>query len=242
MLKQATAAGALTCVLAACGGTGGAPGPSDSGRPASTPAAPPAPAAVVEGWGPLTRRLAAPAGRPPAQRLADCGRGWRPEFRVFTAGPAVGPLRRNSTERRCRRLSAAVAADPGQDAERHRDVYVSSVYGSCDSGGDVACAPPGEVQSLPACESTPGASRQAPDGPPFPFRRLRVRGAPAAAFEDRLEIYTGTTTVVLYGDERFQRTLAGSLRSDDGEVGAGDPLPLPVRGVLDDRLTCAYGA
>ena len=69
----------------------------------------------------------------------------------------------------------------------------------------------------------------------------RVRGAPvlqnqgAGAFE----IYTGSTTIVIYANDwRAATRAARQLRSLDGGIAPNSPLPPPVRGALEGRLRC----
>jgi hypothetical protein len=93
-----------------------------------------------------------------------------------------------------------------------RGNYVSFIYGDCTPGTDSGCAPPLEVQTAPACERN--ASLYSPH---FPRKRLRLRGVPGAYFaplDERLELYTGDATVVIFGRERKQVFAAArALRS-----------------------------
>ena len=120
--------------------------------------------------------------------------------------------------------------------------YVSFVYGECDARDEVGCAPPGEVQVWPACVRNPAAyaRNRSPVAPrPVPST---IRGVPAAGFEDghRLEIQTGTSTVVVFGHTpQFARALAAELRGVNVAVERGAPLPPPAPGVLDGSLSCA---
>jgi hypothetical protein len=68
-----------------------------------------------------------------------------------------------------------------------------------------------------------------------------VRGVPAAFFEGgaRLEIYTGDSTVVIFGSGRAQVIrIANTLRGLNVSVGAGEPLPRPEPGALEGTLAC----
>jgi hypothetical protein len=68
-----------------------------------------------------------------------------------------------------------------------------------------------------------------------------VRGVPAATFEDgqRLEIQTGKSTVVIFGDSpEFVRALASALRGLNNGVPAAAALPQPANGALDGTLAC----
>lgn len=120
--------------------------------------------------------------------------------------------------------------------------YVSFIYGECEAVSETGCAPPGEVQVWPACVRNPAryaANRSplSPESQPTP-----VRGVPAASFEEghRLEIQTGTSTVVVFGHSpEFVRTLASALRGVSNGVTADVALPPPAVGALNGELACA---
>jgi hypothetical protein len=118
--------------------------------------------------------------------------------------------------------------------------YVSFVYGDCTPGDDAGCAPPAEIQVWPACRRHPalygGSQPKAPD-----VEHITIRGVPAASLEDgaRLEIQTGRSTVVVFGDSRARaRRVAGALRSVNGSETPGPSLPPPAPGALDGQLVC----
>jgi hypothetical protein len=119
--------------------------------------------------------------------------------------------------------------------------YVSFVYGECEARNEVGCAPPGEVQVWPACLRNPAVyvRNRSPVAPrPVP---ATVRGVPAAIFEDghRLELQTGTSTVVVFGETPpFVRALAAGLRGVNVAIAHGAPLPAPAPGALEGSLGC----
>jgi hypothetical protein len=120
--------------------------------------------------------------------------------------------------------------------------YLSFLYGKCKADGDAGCQPPLEAQNWAACERNLSTYRLTPRGDPVPRKTLTVRGVPAALFEDgfRLEIYTGKTTVVIFGTDASRIRRAGeALRSVDGTVGPQDRLPPPVPGAVQGALKCA---
>jgi hypothetical protein len=146
------------------------------------------------------------------------------EFPVYSAGSAVDGLP----------LVAVLRRDDTAN-------YVSFVYGECDATNETGCAPPAEVQVWPACGRNPSlyAGPRAPVSPvPTP---TTVRGVPAAFFEDgaRLEIQTGASTVVVFGESR-ERVLrvADALRGVNVDVLPGSTLPAPAPGALDGTLRC----
>ena len=68
-----------------------------------------------------------------------------------------------------------------------------------------------------------------------------IRGVPAAFFEDghRLEIQTGTSTVVVFARSRDEvLQVASALRGVNLPVQASDRLPQPAAGALDGKLGC----
>ena len=69
----------------------------------------------------------------------------------------------------------------------------------------------------------------------------RVRGTTAAFFEggSRLEIQTGTTTVVIFAlSKRKALAVARSLRGLNADVSPREPLPPPARGALAGTVRC----
>jgi hypothetical protein len=108
-------------------------------------------------------------------------------------------------------------------------------YGECAAGTDDegGCSPPFDIQNWPAC-----GRNAALYGMPLPLR-VRVRGAPARHFGDRVEIWTGTTDIVIYG--KHAARVASQLRSANHvgpEIGPGDRLPGPAPGAIEGRLRC----
>jgi hypothetical protein len=120
--------------------------------------------------------------------------------------------------------------------------FVNFIYGRCETNGDTGCTPPLEVQVWPACERNLSSYTLTPDGEPLPHADGTVRGVPAALFEDgrRLELYTGSVTVVLFGDSRGQLLRAASvLRGANNHVPADVELPAPAAGALAGKLQCS---
>lgn len=112
------------------------------------------------------------------------------------------------------------------------------IYGTCKPppGPEGGCAPPLAVQNSEICASNPNSY-----GVPARALTQRVRGVPyymnqgAGAFE----LYTGTTTVVIFAsDFEAAKRAAEELRSIDGRIGPRSPLPAPVSGALEGRLRC----
>jgi hypothetical protein len=138
--------------------------------------------------------------------------------------------------RRLRRLDRRPAP------QEFRANYISFIYGTCELVGDAGCAPPIEVQNWPACERNPTTYRLTPRGDPVPHTDLSIRGAPAALFEEgtRLEIYTGRTTVVIFGNDPAQiRRAADVLQSVDGRIKPRQKFPPPDPGAVEGQIKCS---
>lgn len=141
--------------------------------------------------------------------------------------------------------------DPRSRAPVRAD-YVSLKYGTCESSSESGCPAPLEVQTWPACKRNRAMYQLAPDidgdGPakavPYPREDLTVRGVPAAFFDQdsRLELYTGSVTVVLFGTGRNRLlSAAAALHGATEDVTAVKParsLPSPSAGALQGKLGC----
>lgn len=146
---------------------------------------------------------------------ASCG---RPGYERYYAGHAVVQLPLTLADRQCTR---ADGSQPGQDE-------TTFTYGRCATD---ACVSPVQVQTTPLCEkhSALYASGRAER---LPSRRLTVAGVPAVLFETEadgtiLEIYTGRTTISVYGRDRAEvLSLASKLRQpvDENVPALGETL------------------
>jgi hypothetical protein len=158
-----------------------------------------------------------------------------PDFPLYSAGQSFEGLPLSGMTRR---LEARQAPDPV------RANFVSFRYGDCTPGpGEFGCPAPLEIQVWPACERNLSSYSLTPMGDPLPHERVTVRGAPAAFFEggQRLEIYTGSVSVVLFGQSKAQLLrAAASLRGANasGRVMADGRLPAAAAGALEGRLAC----
>jgi len=112
------------------------------------------------------------------------------------------------------------------------------IYGDCSPppGSEGGCPPPIDVQNYEICARNP-------NGYGVPARTLtaRIRGVPYYMNQGAgaLELYTGTTTVVIFANDwSTAKRAAEELRSVDGRIGPRSPLPDPVSGALEGRLRC----
>lgn len=131
--------------------------------------------------------------------------------------------------------------------------YVSYIYGDCTpdvNDDDSYCAFPLEVQSWPACERYRDMYDAGPDMGPLSRTDTSVNGVPAALFDRglRLEIYTGASTIVIFGNDSNQILRAGAavqkvapatpLGTIPTSLISPPVLPGPVPGALDGELVC----
>jgi hypothetical protein len=158
-------------------------------------------------------------------------RGFR-EFPLYSLGDTFEGLPLKAIVRR--------ADEPyvGEDVTAN---FVSFTYGDCFAEGDLGCPFPIEVQVWPACERSRADYALTPEGDALPSEDLRVRGVPAAFYEEglRLELYSGDVTVVIFGLEREQTMRAArALKGVNGALGRGENLPPPAAGALEGELDC----
>jgi hypothetical protein len=149
-------------------------------------------------------------------------------FPVFYAGAEVNG----------HALTAVLREDLGP--LRKNQLSIGFVYGTCEIGSGFdpgGCAPPIEIANEPACARNLGLYVGG-----FPhLRRRTIRGAPAGVLEggSRLEIQTGTTTVVIFAHSKKKAlSVARSLRGLNVDVTAEDPLPEAALGVVEGKVPC----
>jgi hypothetical protein len=128
------------------------------------------------------------------EEALPCTAGDKPiNFEIFSAGTEVAGLSVNQFHRRCERSA------PADEAPANLASYV---YGHCEiPEGQLDCEPPLEIQSFPACERS--LADYTFEGKPLPYRELpSIHGAEvveiAFQFDQRIEVYTGSTTIVIY--------------------------------------------
>jgi hypothetical protein len=134
---------------------------------------------------------------------------------------------------------SAVSRDPLGPMRKSQE-SVLFMYGTCEipAGMEGGCSLPVSVSNEPACSRN--LSMYGGGMSPTP-RMTRVRGTTAAFFEggSRLEIQTGTTTVVIFASSKRDALLvAENLRGLNVAVPAGDRLPPPAPGAVEGTLPC----
>ncbi len=178
-------------------------------------------------------------------------------FPVYSLGAVFDTLVRHQIIRTCD------VPDPADVTAGHtRENSVTVSYGDCvadqpDANHEAhGCIPPLQIQTFPACERNSALYRVDTEGTPMPRTDTTVRGVPAAYFDDsdtggasRLEIYTGSVTVVLFGPDVLELlaaaqsmlpTLPNPFTDLDPLIHTPTTAPLlaPVSGALDGTLTC----
>jgi hypothetical protein len=169
-------------------------------------------------------------------------------FGVYSLGPMFEGLAATGVKRECDQT------EPGVPVRRNSVTYT---YGEpiCNPEGVAAedteaCSWPLQIQTWPACERTRSDYKLIPHVP-YPRQDLgQQRGVPASGFEDlsRVELYTGNSTVVIFGADpgQAQRAIA-AVRAEPPTapsmptVVSGTPsstLPAPVPDAITGELTC----
>lgn len=100
------------------------------------------------------------------------------------------------------------------ESRGHRMVpdFVDLWYGRCapPTGSD-ACDYPVNIQIWRSCNRFVDDYELAP-GTPYPHKELMIRGARAAEFDgDRLEVYAGSVTIVIFADPSIAHRVADAL-------------------------------
>ena len=155
-------------------------------------------------------------------RPFDLERAWGfAEYPLYAAGDRVDGLP----------LTAVLRRDDTAD-------FVSFVYGDCVARDDQGCAPPVEIQVWPACKRNLGLYTSPVPGTPVPQRRT-VRGVPAAFVDDdRLELQTGSSTVVVFAGSRARLLRVAAALRPLGARSASPPLPAPEAGEVAGTFRC----
>lgn len=155
------------------------------------------------------------------------------DFPLYAPGESYGNLPLTAVNR---------AFDKSPEAPPVRSNYVDFIYGSCDAS-EHGCAPPLSVQVWAACERNPGVYSPAleREGP------VEVRGVPAYFYEGgrRLELSTGTSTVVIFAsDGQAALSAAAALEGVNNDLSRESDLPAPAYeredGGVVSVIPCAY--
>jgi hypothetical protein len=173
-------------------------------------------------------------------------------FPVYSVGTGFEGLSLTTVDRRCEPPDPEELPFLAPESYKRAN-WVSYIYGDCTVGifendEEVGCSAPLVVQTWPACERNLSSYSLGPLGA-LPHEPLEISGVPAASFEGglRVEVYTGTSTVVVFAQDPAQALrAAAALRAEaTGEAPSpptGGELPEPARGALEGALRCAQTA
>jgi hypothetical protein len=140
------------------------------------------------------------------------------EFELYALGESHGE----------HELTAVVRQFDGRpEAPPVRVNFVDFLYGTCTPapGSERRCSPPLSVQVWTTCKRNPTVDAPGQDAP------MEIRGVPAYFYDggSRLELSTGTSTVVIFAGGREKAlAAAASLRGVNNSVAPGQPLPGPA--------------
>jgi len=152
-----------------------------------------------------------PTQAPSVELLACTKRGEATNFASYSLGRGFEGLSLSDQHRTCT-IPEPVSPDVARvearlpaDARRPRDArlnFVSYLYGDCRAPpGEGGCPLPLEIQTWPRCERDPSDYAISAHNPLE--AKLKVKGVPAHLYEGglRLEVYTGESTVVVFGTD-----------------------------------------
>jgi hypothetical protein len=112
----------------------------------------------------------------------------------------------------------------------------SFFYGDCTpTGSEGGCTLPLEIQNFSICRRWPGAYPR--PVPLFDFKGAKLARRAGAT----IEIYTGRTTIAIFGAKRRARAAARQLRVV-GQQEPAESLPPPAKGSLSGDFDCAAGS
>jgi hypothetical protein len=117
----------------------------------------------------------------------------------------------NTAVRRC---------DAGAPADEAPANYVAYTYGHCEiAEGATGCAPPLQIHTWPACQRS--LAEYSFEGKPLPYKELPKRGEAEVVeidffLDNRIEIYTKSSTIVIFASEpALARKAVRLLRSQE---------------------------
>lgn len=166
------------------------------------------------------------------------------DFPLYSLGTQFENLPLTYITRTFARPQLSAVGGAANNLPDNRTNYLNFIYGTCgDLKSEGGCAPPLTVQVWPACDRTlqDYYYNTIDNAPSRAHERIELRGVPAAKFSDMLEIYSGTVTIVIFGDtEALRQRAAENLSSANilaGEIAGGDPLPAPAAGAVEGTLS-----
>jgi hypothetical protein len=149
-------------------------------------------------------------------RASNCPGAPAASYGSYDLGPAFDGLSKATTSELCQEgapdgsvAPGAAAHARGTTAPTRSTAFRSTVYGTCGSGPPSLenCSIALDIQSWPECRRNETSYSTGPvDNVLDPITPIRLRAAPklpAASFEDgtRIELYTGSSTIVVFGND-----------------------------------------
>jgi hypothetical protein len=120
----------------------------------------------------------------------------------------------------------SVRTDPDVAAAPKHDVvsdFLSLIYGECEA--TPTCGTPLQIQIWESCNRYVDDYESAP-GTPYPHKNVTIRRTSAAEFDDRIEVYAGSVSIVIFAGHDLAQRAAAALRplNDAARVEmAGEP-------------------
>jgi len=96
-----------------------------------------------------------------------------------------------------------------------RPDFITLAYGSCTAAGE--CEHPIRVQIWQTCNRSLDDYELTP-GVPYPHRKVSIRGIEAAELGERLELYAGSATIVIFAERELARSAANALVPVNGKA------------------------
>lgn len=176
----------------------------------------------------------APSGRGLTSSNETCPpSAGRPAYVTYDLGSAFAGLPLADRSQLCQPAVPSAGASDTNDGDDQSDSagprsavpFSSVIYGDCQASSDMGCAPPLEIQSWPECRRD-RVSYDDAGADDVNARQDTTFGQgpdplPGASFDDgtRLELYTGTTTIVVFADDpdlaqQAANTLAAQVQAD----------------------------
>lgn len=125
----------------------------------------------------------------------------------------------------------------GSQSDRRSSNWVF-IYGHCEPppSGEAGCPPPLQIQNFSTCTRWAAGVNQGRRL--YDFRGAKARGGGATGISDPLEIFTGSTTVVIFAERRSVTWAAAKALRNVRSVRPTGLLPPPVQDSLSGDLPC----
>ncbi len=151
-------------------------------------------------------------------------------FRLYYSGPEAAGLPLEA-------VAQGWATNRHAREQGRRRIYWIFIYGDCtpppSEGG---CAPPLEVQVWSACVRSFGSISRKRHL--YEFRGAKATGGGGRYEISPMEIFTGRTTIVVFGNEKSLIKSAARELREVHRTQAASRLPPPAPGSLEEKMPC----